>query len=136
MRKAKRFVGIVSLGLLLGMAAMPVSAINYMDAKLTASFHWVPILKDSATGWTYYGTNEYYKTAEAYVKVSIFDGSEKKTATCTRYGWDAVCGEGSDGTCEATAKIRSADKAKGVHKGKKNQNAQNWTEVRYSTINK
>ncbi|MCR5629177.1 hypothetical protein [Eubacterium sp.] len=136
MRKIKRIVGLFSFGALMVMAALPVSASKYMDGRLSASFHWLPVLKDSATGTTFYGTNEYYKTAEAYVKVEIYDGSSKTTASCTRYGWDAVSGEGDKGPCDATAKRRNADKAKGIHKGKKNKNNNEWTEIAYTNVKK
>ena len=136
MKKMKRVFGIVSLSLLMGMAIMPTSASKYMDGRLSANFHLLPILKDSATGLTYYGTNEYYKTAEAYVKVQIYNGDSVETKTCTRYGWDAVSGEGDKGACTATVKIRNAKKAKGTHKGKKNKNNSDWTEIVYTNVKK
>lgn len=42
---------------------------------------------------------------------------------------DAVSGEGSQGPCKGTAKIRAMEKAKSTHKGKKNKNSSTWTET-------
>jgi hypothetical protein len=78
-------------------SALSVSASSLMQPRLSASFHYVPILNDTATAYTYYGTNTYYKTAAASVQVKAYrsDGSYSGSSTVLRYGWDAVSGEGS-----------------------------------------
>ncbi len=61
----KKFLVPVVFGVLMMAMIIPVGASNLMDARLSASFHYVPILSDTATAYTFYGTNTYCNTAAA-----------------------------------------------------------------------
>lgn len=119
------------------MAVVPANASSLMSiATLDVKDYWLPINKDVATASTCYGTNKYCNTAVAYAYVKIKNNDTSVTDTCTRYGWDAVSGEGRNGMCEATAKLRSATKANSTHKGKKYSTSSSWTEVRSASWKK
>lgn len=136
MKKFKTFFILIIV--VMGLFTFPAAASNLMDANLYASFHYIPILQDSAEAYTFYGTGAYCKTAAAQVEVKAYksDGSYNSSGVITRYGWDAVSGEGTSGICSGTAKIRAMSKAISTHKGNTTGSSTNWTEITTLKITK